>query len=230
MVFVETPTNPMMLLTDIAKVKKTIDSQTLSARKILLVVDNTFLTPYYQKPLSLGADISCHSATKYLGGHNDTLAGLAIYKDRKIFESQMHDSMTTGAVLSPFDSFLTLRGIKTLPLRMDKITANARRLAKFLSAHPRVGEVYFAGKGGMISFAVDSENTVRRILKNVKIISFAESLGGVETLITYPTTQTHADVPEKERLARGITPTLLRLSCGIENYKDLEEDLGGALD
>ncbi|MDR1940679.1 MAG: PLP-dependent aspartate aminotransferase family protein [Clostridiales bacterium] len=239
-VFIETPTNPMMLVSDveaIAKIAKPLG--------ILTIVDNTFLTPYFFKPLSLGADIVVHSGTKFLCGHNDTLAGFLASATAELAEKFITVEKTTGACLSPFDSFLVLRGIKTLGLRMERGQQNAFEIAKFLSAHPRVKKVYYAGlesNGGyeilkrqaegfgcMISFEVDSVETVERVLGGVKLIAFAESLGGAETLVTYPAVQTHADVPKNERDARGINDRLLRLSVGIENAGDLIEDLAAAL-
>ncbi len=240
-IFLETPTNPMMKTTDIAAVSKIAKE-----RGILLVVDNTFLTPYYQKPLDLGADIVVHSGTKYLGGHNDTLAGFLVTNHIEISEKLRYIIKTTGAGLSPFDSWLLLRGIKTLTLRMEKHQENAIAIAHYLKGHSKIKAVHYigledyeskdivdrqcSGYGGMISFVVDKEETAKNILKSVKIIQFAESLGGVESLITYPLYQTHADVPAEKRKAQGIDECLLRLSVGIENVKDLIEDLGQALE
>ena len=236
LIYVETPSNPLMQVTDIKAIAALAHS-----RGIAVVVDNTFLTPYYQNPLSLGADIVVHSGTKYLGGHNDVLAGFAITNTPEYAEAIAYLYKTVGACLAPFDSFLVERGIKTLPLRMDKISANAASIAKWLRANKRVNKVYYAGFedradyavskrqlrgfGGMISFEVESRELAKRILAKVKIIQYAESLGGVETLITYPMMQTHADVPEEERNARGINDRFLRLSTGIENVEDLINDL-----
>jgi cystathionine beta-lyase/cystathionine gamma-synthase len=239
-VFIETPTNPLLRVTDIAAVKETI-----KGRDILMVVDNTFLTPYFMRPLSLGADIVMHSGTKYLGGHNDTLAGFLVSGRPDISEKLRLIYKTTGACLSPFDSFLLIRGLKTLSLRMEKSQANAIAIAQWLLAHPRVKTVYYpglpshpdysinakqsSGCGAMISFAVDCEQTARRLLGKTRIILYAESLGGVESLITYPILQTHADIPAHIRAARGIDQRLLRISVGIENINDLLEDLRQAL-
>ncbi|WP_407427811.1 trans-sulfuration enzyme family protein [Treponema sp.] len=223
-IFVETPGNPLMKVTDIRTTAEFAHS--IGA---LLIVDNTFLTPYLQQPLLLGADISVQSGTKFLCGHNDTLAGFVTTNDKKLAENLEIITKTTGSALPPFDSFLAVRGIKTLAVRMEKHCSNAKKIAAFLENHPKVQKVLFAGKGSMISFYVDSVATVEKVLKSVKVIHFAESLGGVDSLITYPKTQTHVDVPEKERNARGITDKLLRLSVGIENPDDLIKDLGEAL-
>jgi cystathionine gamma-synthase len=219
-VFVETPSNPMMVLTDIAAV-----SAVCKENALMLVVDNTFLTPIYQRPLELGADIVLHSGTKYLGGHNDTLAGFLTVRSSELSEKLRFFSKTIGACLAPWDCFLIQRGIKTLGIRMERITQNAREIAKWLSAHSKIKSVRYAGVGGMISFDVDSAENARRILGNVKTILYAESLGGVESLITYPVLQTHADVPADVREALGITDRLLRLSVGIEDAGDLIADL-----
>ncbi|MDR0855283.1 MAG: PLP-dependent aspartate aminotransferase family protein [Christensenellaceae bacterium] len=237
---IETPTNPMMRVTDIAA------AATLAHKHgALLIVDNTFLSPYFQRPLELGADIEIHSGTKYLAGHNDTLAGVVAVNSQDLSDKLRFIYKTVGACLSPFDSFLTLRGLKTLHIRMDRINENAGKITEFLRGQKKVTKVYYpglkdhdgyavskkqaSGFGGMISFEVDSEDTVKHVLETVKVISFAESLGGVESLITYPAVQTHADVPKDERDARGINTCLLRLSVGIENVKDLIDDLTNAL-
>ena len=219
-IYCETPSNPLMRVSDISALAKIARE-----RGLYLIVDNTFLTPYYQKPLDMGADIVIHSGTKYLGGHNDTLAGFAVVKTRELAEKIAYLYKTFGACLAPFDCFLVERGIKTLPLRMDKITANAKAVAAWLKGRGDVKKVYYAGLGGMISFEAQSKAMAERILKKVKVFQYAESLGGVESLITYPMLQTHADVPEKERNARGITDAFLRVSTGIENVEDLIEDL-----
>lgn len=234
-VFIETPTNPMTHVTDIAAVKKI-------ATPAIVIVDNTFLTPYFQQPLLLGADIVLHSGTKYLSGHNDTLSGFLAVSDPGLCERLRFIHKTTGACLSPFDSFLVIRGIKTLALRMEKSQQNAFALAEFLKNmsrtvhyaglpdHPGydVSKKQTSGFGSMISFEVHSAEIARKVLERVKLIRFAESLGGVETLITYPTLQTHADIPQNEREARGINDRLLRLSVGIEHVHDLIEDLKSA--
>ncbi|MDR3091871.1 MAG: PLP-dependent aspartate aminotransferase family protein [Clostridiales bacterium] len=234
--FIESPTNPMMKVTDIEAA-----AALARERGALLIVDNTFLTPYLFSPIALGADIVLHSGTKYLAGHNDTLAGFLVAKTPELAEKLRFIHKTTGACLSPFDAFLVIRGLKTLALRMDKAQANAAEVAEWLLSRPEVAEVYYAGLpshpayelskrqargfGAMLSFTVDSAETARRVLGGVELILFAESLGGVETLITYPVTQTHADAPRAEREARGITDRLLRLSVGIEAACDIKADL-----
>ncbi|MDR0197419.1 MAG: PLP-dependent aspartate aminotransferase family protein [Oscillospiraceae bacterium] len=238
-VFVETPTNPMMKVTDLAAMRK-------MAPNALLIADNTFLTPYFCAPISLGADIVVHSGTKYLSGHNDTLCGFLVAADGETYERLRFIQKTTGAVLSPFDAFLVTRGIKTLAVRMEKAQENALKIAGRLKNHPKVTAVYYVGLpehpayelskrqtsgfGSMISFSVDSEETAKSVLNKVELILFAESLGGVETLITYPVTQTHADIPLERRLSRGIDERLLRLSVGIEAAEDIIADLERALE
>lgn len=235
-VFLETPTNPMMNVIDIRKI-----SESAKKHGILLIVDNTFLSPYFQNPLKLGADIVLHSGTKYLGGHNDTLAGFVVSGTKELAEQMRFTIKTTGAGLAPFDSWLILRGIKTLALRMEKAQANAIRLAHWLQEQPEVVRVIYpglnehpghtimkqqaSGFGAMLTFEVTSKELVAQILERVKLIQFAESLGGVETLITYPITQTHADVPPEILERNGITDRVLRLSVGIENVDDLIYDL-----
>lgn len=239
-IYLETPTNPMMNVTDIRAV-----AEIAQKLHLLLIVDNTFLTPYFQNPLDLGADIVIHSGTKFLGGHNDALAGFLVVKTKELSEKLRFIIKTVGSGLSPFDSWLILRGIKTLPLRMERGQENAIAIADWLQKQSKVKKVYYTGLpshsgyeisrkqsrgfGCMLTFQVDSKETALSILKNVKMIHFAESLGGVETLITYPTTQTHADVPEKTRLKNGITDETLRISVGIENIDDLIADLNQAL-
>lgn len=239
-IYIETPTNPMMQVTDIATVTKLAKEYNL-----LVIVDNTFLTPFYQKPLSLGADIVIHSGTKFLGGHNDTLAGFLVTNKPEISEKLRFIFKTTGACLSPFDSWLLIRGIKTLALRMERQQENALKIAQWMLTIPEIKKVYYIGLadhpsyevsktqatgfGSMISFEVDSPETAIKLLEKINLVLYAESLGGVETLMTYPMMQTHADVPEEERLARGINDRLLRLSVGIENIDDLIADLKQAL-
>ena len=240
LIFIETPGNPLMKVTDIRA------TANLSHEKgILLAVDNTFLTPYLQQPLSLGADVVVQSGTKFLCGHNDTLAGIITTNRKDIADSLTLITKTTGGALPPFDSYLLIRGIKTLAVRVQKQCENAIKIVEALQKNSHVKKILFPGLtdskgyaicasqakgfGSMISFYVDSEETVARVLKSVKVIHFAESLGGVDTLITYPKTQTHVDVPDEERNARGITSTLLRLSVGIENADDLIADLEAAL-
>ncbi|MDR3312886.1 MAG: aminotransferase class I/II-fold pyridoxal phosphate-dependent enzyme [Oscillospiraceae bacterium] len=223
-IFIESPTNPMMKLTDIAGVKALC-----AGRDILLMVDNTFLTPYFCQPIPLGADVVIHSGTKYLAGHNDTLAGFLVAGSPALTEKLRFLHKTIGAVLAPFDAFLVTRGIKTLAIRMEKSQQNARQIAAWLRQQPKVEKVFYPGIGAMISFALASEADAIQALNKTALILYAESLGGVETLITYPMTQTHADVPEGERLARGIDARLLRLSVGIEAAADLIADLEVAL-
>ena len=222
----------MMHVTDIAKV-----AELTKSRKIILIVDNTFMSPYFQNPLDLGADIVVHSGTKFLGGHNDTLAGFLVTKNPEIAEKLRFLIKTTGAGLAPFDSWLILRGIKTLGIRMEKSQENAIKIANWLKNQKSVTEVIYPGLSGnsgheimkkqargfgsMITFSVKNKDFALSILEKVRMVKFAESLGGVETLITYPTTQTHADVPQKIREKNGITESILRLSVGIENSDDL---------
>ena len=240
-IYIETPSNPMMNVTDIR-----LCADLAKKHGALLIVDNTFLSPYFQNPIELGADIVVHSGTKYLGGHNDTLAGFVCLADDHLSEKLYKISYTMGATLSPFDSWLMIRGIKTLAVRMERAQENAKALAAFLQTHPKVTKVHYVGlpdhpgyevnakqsrgSGAMLSFAVDSHETALQVLAKVKIITFAESLGGPESLITLPVTQTHADVPEEERRRLGITDSLLRLSVGLENAQDLIEDLRQAME
>lgn len=221
--FVETPTNPLMEQADIESI-----AQIANENGILLIVDNTFYTPLLQKPLTLGADIVIHSATKYLGGHNDVLAGLIVARGEEICESLFLHHNGGGAVLSPFDSWLLLRGMKTLSLRMERHEQNAKKLVEFLKNHESVKDVFYPGRGGMISFRVQSPAIVDPFLKSLSIITFAESLGGVESFITYPATQTHADIPPEIREQTGVCERLLRFSVGIEDYRDLLDDLQAA--
>ena len=235
-IYIETPTNPMMNVSDIAAIAKIAKKHGL-----LLIVDNTFLSPYFQNPLKLGADIVVHSGTKFLGGHNDTLAGFLVTNNEEVRDRLRFLIKTTGAGLAPFDCWLILRGMKTLGIRMERSQENAIRIAEWLKTQSTVQKVYYPGLpehpgyeimkkqargfGSMITFRVDSKEHALQILKQVRMIKFAESLGGVETLITYPTTQTHADVPEEVRLKNGITPCTLRLSTGIEDIEDLLGEL-----
>ncbi|MFC5602872.1 methionine biosynthesis PLP-dependent protein [Sporosarcina koreensis] len=223
-IFIETPTNPLMLEID-------IEQYVELARKhdLLVIVDNTFLTPYYQRPIELGADIVIHSATKYIGGHNDVLAGLVVAKGEELCNRLGENHNAIGATLSPFDSWLVIRGLKTLHVRMKQHDANAKELVSYLENEPLVDDVLYAGKGGMISFRVRESEWVDPLLQNLKLITFAESLGGVESLITYPTTQTHADIPEEERERRGVDRRLLRFSVGLEEAADLIADLKQAI-
>lgn len=196
---------------------------------ILVAVDNTFYTPYYQKPLTQGADVVIHSATKYLGGHNDILGGIVVVKDPVLADFYFQYTITVGDTMSAFDSWLLTRSLKTLPLRMQQHTASAKKIVSFLEQAPHVEKVLYPGKAWMISFYLDSDEEVDRVLKSVKLITFAESLGGAESLLTIPYYQTHDDVEEDQRLRLGITPRLLRLSVGLENADDLIADLAQAL-
>ncbi len=240
-IYIETPTNPMMRVSDIAKF-----AQIAKKHNLLLIVDNTFLSPYFQNPLTLGADIVIHSGTKFLGGHNDTIAGFVVTNRTDISEKLRFIIKTVGSGLAPFDSWLILRGIKTLGIRMERAQENAFAIVKYLQSEPKVKNVYYPGIegtksyeiskrqargfGSMLTFEVESAELAKHILKFTKLIPFAESLGGVETLLTYPCTQTHADVPEKERIANGITDCVLRMSVGIEAAEDLISDLKEAID
>ncbi len=240
-IFIETPTNPMMNVVDIRKV-----SAIAKKHGLLLIVDNTFMSPYFQKPFTLGADIVIHSGTKFLGGHNDTLAGFLVTNSEEISERLRFLIKTVGSGLAPFDSWLILRGIKTLPLRMEKAQENAKAIVSFLQNEPKVTKVYYpgiegtkgyeicksqaSGFGSMLTFEVESKELALHILKSTMLIPFAESLGGTETLLTYPTTQTHADVPEEVRIKNGITDRVLRLSAGIEDVADLIQDLKQAIE
>lgn len=235
-VFIETPTNPMMNVTDIERL-----SRITKENNLLLIVDNTFFTPYFQNPLKLGADVVVHSGTKYLGGHNDTLAGFLVTSREEISEKLRFISKTTGAGLSPFDSWLLIRGIKTLGVRMGKAQENAIKIVEWLSSQKEVTKVIYPGLsthpgheiikrqsrgfGAMVTFEVIEKEFAQAILEKVKLIQFAESLGGVETLITYPITQTHADVPADILEKNGVTENVLRLSVGIEEAEDLITDL-----
>lgn len=221
-IWIETPSNPTMKEVDIAQIAQTIHAK---RPDILIAVDNTFYTPIYQKPLVLGADIVVHSATKYLSGHNDLLGGVVVAKDDEVGEELSFNFKTTGANLDPFDSWLLLRSLKTLPIRMRAHTENAQKVAQYLEDEPAVKKVLYPGKGGMISFYVKEHEKVAPLFKRLQIISFAESLGGVESLLTIPYLQTHPDMPEAERLRLGITENLLRLSVGLENATDLIADL-----
>lgn len=218
--FIETITNPLMHEIDVAAV-----AQLTKKYNLLLIVDNTFLTPYFHRPLELGAHIVIHSATKYLGGHNDVLAGLVVAKGDDLCEALANKHNSIGAVLSPTDAWLVIRGLKTLHLRMDRHQSNAKTIADYLSNESSVTEVLYPGKGGMLSFRLKDSKMVNVFLENLTLISFAESLGGVESFITYPTTQTHGDIPVEERNRRGVCDKLLRFSVGVENTEDLINDL-----
>jgi len=238
--FMETPSNPMMKVTDIRALVSLART-----RQLITIIDNTFFTPYLQRPLELGADIVVHSGTKFLSGHNDTLAGFIVLNDEEMAERIRLVQKSVGAVLSPFDSWLVIRGLKTLALRLDKQQQNAIAVARWLQKHHRVKNVYYvglpdhaghdicknqaSGYGAMISFTVKDAALIPRILNQVELIAFAESLGGVESLITYPLTQTHAAIPEDIRRRLGIDDKLLRLSVGIEDVDDILTDLDRAL-
>ena len=239
-VYIETPSNPMMNVTDIR-----LCAEVAHSVGAILIVDNTFLSPYFQNPIALGADIVIHSGTKYLGGHNDTLAGFLCLKDDTFSEKLYKISYTLGATLSPFDSWLMIRGIKTLAIRMERAQENAMAIAAWLKTQEKVTKVYYVGlpehpgyavnasqsrgSGAMLSFTVATPELAQQVLAKVKIITFAESLGGPESLITFPATQTHADVAEEERNRLGITDCFLRMSVGLEKAEDLINDLNQAL-
>ncbi|OJT19893.1 cystathionine gamma-synthase [Archangium sp. Cb G35] len=240
-VLLETPTNPLMKITDIERV-----CRWARARELISIVDNTLMTPFFQRPIELGADIVVHSASKYLGGHNDVLAGLVVTRVKALSEQVafLHNSM--GAVLGPQDSWLLMRGMKTLALRMERHQENALRIAQWLAAHPLVEQVYHpgleshpghalqkrqaSGNTGIFSFKLKDARLVEPVLRHIQLIAFAESLGGVESLMTYPTVQTHADIPEEMRRRVGVDERLLRYSVGIEHVDDLIADLWQAFE
>lgn len=235
-IFIETPTNPMMNVSDIGKIAKIA-----KAHNLIFIVDNTFLSPYFQNPLELGADVVIHSGTKFIGGHNDTLAGFIVTNNDSIKEQLRFLIKTTGSGLAPIDCWLILRGVKTLGVRMEKSQDNAIKIANWLKNQKHVTKVFYPGLpehpghelikkqargfGSMLTFYVDTKENALSILANVRLIKYAESLGGTETLITYPVTQTHADVPEEVRLKNGITNETLRVSVGIEDIDDLINEL-----
>jgi cysteine-S-conjugate beta-lyase len=240
-IFIETPTNPLADITDIRKVSKVAKE-----RGILTIVDNTFMTPYFQRPIILGADIVIHSGTKYLGGHSDLVAGLVVAKDEAIGERLGFIQNSTGGVLGPFDSFLLIRGIKTVGVRMDRHNDNAIKIAEFLQTRKEVEKVYYpglidhpsheihkaqaSGYGGMVSFVIKKEYDYKKFLKSLKLITLAESLGGVESLICHPASMTHAAIPKELRDKVGIIDNLVRLSVGIEDVQDIKEDLMNAFE
>ncbi len=240
-IFIETPTNPLMKITDLPEIVSLAKSN-----GILTVVDNTFMTPYLQRPLELEVDIVIHSGTKYLGGHNDVLSGIVVARSPELSDKIGFIQNSTGAILGPQDSWLMLRGIKTLALRIEKQMENAGKIAAWLTRNPKVKKVYYPGLpehpgfeiqskqcqgfGAMLSFRVQNANMVTQIINNVKVITYAESLGGVETLITYPVKQTHGDIPPEIRERIGVTEDLIRLSVGIEDVNDLIQDLEQAIE
>ena len=241
LLFLETPTNPMMTLCDIPLL-----SRIAHERGALVVVDNTFASPYLQKPLELGADFSVHSTTKFLNGHSDSVGGVVVVKNPEHVEWLAFVQNAAGAILSPFDSWLVLRGVKTLAIRMERHEQNAREIASFLASHPKVRKTFYPGLpdhpqrelakrqmkgfGGMISFDLGSFDAARAMLGKVRLCSLGESLGGVETLISHPATMTHGSIPEEERETLGIRMGLVRISVGIEDVEDLIADLSNALE
>lgn len=240
-IFIETPTNPLMTITDIGEI-----SDLAKKHGILTIVDNTFMTPYLQRPIDFGADIIIHSATKYLGGHSDLIAGLAVVNSKELAERLHFVQNSTGGILNPFDSFLLIRGIKTLSVRMDRHIENAKYVAEFIKNHLLVEKVYYPGfsehkgydihkkqangAGAMISFVPKEGINISRFFKRLKIVTLAESLGGVESLVCHPATMTHAAIPVEIRQQIGIVDNLIRLSIGIENKKDLVNDIKNALE
>lgn len=244
LIWIETPTNPLMKIADIAAITKAVKTKNAN---ILIGVDNTFATPYLQRPLDLGVDIVMHSATKYLGGHSDLVMGALMVKDAELAKELHFIQFAAGAIAGPMDSFLALRGVKTLHLRMQRHCENGKAVAEFLNAHPKISDVYYPGLeshpnheiakkqmddfGGMVSFRLkdESKEAALSFLENTKIFTLAESLGGVESLVSHPITMTHASIPEAERLKLGITNSLIRLSIGIEDIDDLLADLSQAL-
>ncbi len=237
---IETPGNPLLGIADLAAL-----GQLCRERKLLFAVDNTFLSPILQRPFEFGADVVIYSATKYLGGHNDLCAGVLIAREETLGEELYFLQNSTGAILPPLDCWLLLRSLKTLALRIERHCKNAMTVALWLQQHPKVTDIYYpgleghpghelsrrqaSGFGGMISFRVESEELARRVLKHLRLISFAESLGGVESLMTLPAVQTHGDIPETERQRLGICERLLRLSVGTESVEDIIADLEQAL-
>jgi cystathionine beta-lyase/cystathionine gamma-synthase len=241
LLFVETPTNPVMRITDLRAA-----AELAHRHDVRLVVDNTFASPYVQRPIEFGADLVTHSTTKYLNGHSDSVGGVVIAQRDDDIEWLRFVQNAEGAILSPFDSWLVLRGTKTLPIRMQRHNENGQALAEFLAAHPKVQHVYYPGLpthpqyelakrqmrgfGGMLAFELGSLEAARRLLNTVKLHALAESLGGVETLISHPASMTHASVPPERRQEIGITDGLVRISAGIEDIEDLKDDLSRALD
>jgi len=243
MVFLESPTNPVLRVIDIKAVAEIAHRS--SGRGVRVVVDNTFMSPYFQRPLELGADLVVHSTTKYLNGHSDSVGGIAVAANSQDVEHLAFVQNAVGAILSPFDSWLLLRGTKTLALRMEKHEANATALADHLVGHSKVRKVHYpglpdhpghrlakrqmSGFGGMISFETGSLSAAQKVLEGTRLFALAESLGGVESLISHPATMTHASIPEKDRARFGVTDGLVRLSVGVEDLEDLRADLDQAL-
>ncbi|MCM3024830.1 bifunctional cystathionine gamma-lyase/homocysteine desulfhydrase [Heyndrickxia ginsengihumi] len=239
-IYVETPTNPLLKITDLRAI-----SNVAKENGLKLIVDNTFSTPYWQNPLTLGADIVLHSATKYLGGHSDVVAGLIAVKDETLAEDIHFIQNSTGGILGPQDSWILMRGIKTLGVRMEEIEENTKNIVAFLQKHPQVEKIYYPGLethpghelhrsqsegfGGMVSFTVATQEKALDVLKKTKYFTLAESLGAVESLISIPSLMTHASIPRERRLELGIEDGLIRISVGIEDIEDLLEDLGAAL-
>ena len=239
-VIIESPANPLMTVTDIKAV-----AEVSHRHGLLVIVDNTFMTPYLQKPLELGADIVVHSATKYLGGHSDVVSGLAVVNSQELAEKIAFIQNSTGGVLGPFDSFLLIRGIKTLAVRMDRHVSNAERAAKYLAEHKAVKNVYYPGLessqgyeinrrqakngGAMISFELHENYDINTFFESLELVSLAESLGGVESLVCHPASMTHASIPADIRRKVGITDGLIRLSIGIENIEDILADIENAI-
>ncbi|MUK88781.1 bifunctional cystathionine gamma-lyase/homocysteine desulfhydrase [Ornithinibacillus sp. L9] len=239
--YIETPTNPLLKITDLEKM-----AEIAKKHDLLLIVDNTFATPYWQQPLDFGADIVLHSATKYIGGHSDVVAGLVVVNSDELAEQLHFIQNSVGAVLGPQDSWLLMRGIKTLAIRMEAIEANTQKLVAFLQSHEKVSNIYYpgleehrgheiaakqaSGHGGMISFDVGSGELAEKVLQRVKYFTLAESLGAVESLISLPAKMTHASIPADRRADLGITDGLIRVSVGIEDHEDLIEDLKQALE
>ena len=240
-IFIETPSNPLLDITDIRGVVKIAKEHGL-----LTIVDNTFLTPYLQKPLELGADIVVHSATKFLSGHHDIIAGIVVVNDDKLAEEVWFAQKAIGAILPPFDSWLLIRSLKTLKIRVDTAQNNTLKLLEFFRNHPSIEKVYSpieddnigkeihknqaSGIGAVFSFILKDKNKVKTFFENLKIATLAPSLGGAETLVTHPSTVTHAEMPESEKNARGITSTMIRVAVGLENIDDLIEDFKSALE
>jgi len=244
LIWIETPTNPLMKIADIAEITSVVK---IENPDVLVAVDNTFATPYLQRPLDLGADIVMHSATKYLGGHSDLVMGALIVNNAELATELHFVQFAAGAIAGPMDSFLALRGIKTLHLRMQRHCENGKIVAEYLLNNPKVGDVYYPGLdnhpnheiakkqmddfGGMVSFRLkdESKQAAFRFLENTRIFTLAESLGGVESLVNHPVTMSHGSIPEQERLKIGVTDSLIRLSVGIEDINDLVDDLEQAL-